>query len=111
MKRMAPLFPSLHGRKPGLHGGLSNEFFRLMSRAGVTVRKGREKKGAGRQFNSKGFHSLRHTMVSRFADADVPTDVRRAIAGHSSDAMHRKNVHLNVDTQRNALAKLAGVAL
>ena len=106
----AALFPSLHGRKPGSHGGLSNEFSRIMTRAGVTMRRGREKKGAGRQFNSKGFHSLRHTFVSRLADANVSADVRRAIAGHSSDAMHRKYVHLNIDTQRTALAKLEGVA-
>ena len=105
----APLFPTLHGRKAGSQGGLSNEFSRLMTRAGVVVRKGRKKEGAGRQFNSKGFHSLRHTMISRMADAEVSPDVRRAMAGHSSDAVHRKYVHLNVDTQRTALAKLRAV--
>lgn len=102
----APLFPSLHGRKPGSHGGLSNEFSRLMGRAGVMVRKGREKKGAGRQFNSKGFHSFRHTMISRMANANTPPDVRRSMVGHSSDAIHRKYVHLNLETQRKALAAL-----
>jgi integrase len=112
----APLFPSLFGRKPGSQGGLSNEFSRLMEKAGVVVRKGRskaikgEKKTKGRQFNSKGFHSLRHTMISRFADAEVSSDVRRAMAGHSSDAMHRKYVHLSLDTQRAALLKLPAVA-
>lgn len=109
-KPKAPVFPSLHGRKPGSHGGLSNEFSRLMEQAGVTVRVGSEKKGVGRRFRSKGFHSLRHTMISRMADAEVSSDVRRAIAGHSSDAVHRRYVHLNIDSQRIALSKLGALA-
>jgi len=102
----APLFPSLYGHKSGSHGGLSNEFSRLMAKSGVIVRKGRKKEGAGRQFNSKGFHSLRHTMISRMANANVSPDVRRAMAGHSSDAVHRKYIHLSLDAQRSALKKL-----
>lgn len=106
----APLFPSLNGRKPGSHGGLSNEFSRLMTKAGVVLKQGREKKGAGRRFKSKGFHALRHTMISRFADAAIPADVRRAIAGHSSDGMHRKYVHLSLKAQRSAIEALPFVA-
>ncbi len=64
---LTPLFPRLAGRKPGSHGGLSNEFSRLMVKAGVEVRRGEKKtcadgSSAGRQFRSKGFHSLRHTI-------------------------------------------------
>lgn len=102
----APLFLSLHGQDSS---ALSKRFSDLMRTAKIIVRKGRAKTGQGRQFNSKGFHALRHTMISRFADANVPADVRQAMAGHSSDAMHRKYVHLNVQTQRDALAKLPGV--
>ncbi len=111
---LAPLFPSLAGRKPGSHGGLSNEFSRLMVKAGVEMRRGEKKtcvggSSAGRQFRSKGFHSLRHTMISRFADAEVSADVRRAIAGHSSDTVHRKYVHLSIENQRAAVSKLAAL--
>jgi len=102
----APLFPTLHGKKAGSHGGLSNEFGRLMSKAGVIIRKGREKSGVGRRFNSKGFHSLRHTMITRFAEAEISADIRRAMAGHSSDAMHQKYVHMGPNSQRSALQKL-----
>ena len=82
-----------------------------MKCASVVVRRGKEKTGAGRRFNSKGFHALRHTMISRFANASISADVRRAMAGHSSDEQHRKYVHLNIDTQRTAVATLARIAL
>jgi len=50
-------------------------------------------------------------MISRFANASISADVRRAMAGHSSDEQHRKYVHLNIDTQRTAVATLARIAL
>ena len=106
----APLFPSLHGRKPGSHGGLSNEFARLMAKAGIDRGKGEEKKGKGRQTRAKGFHSLRHTMISRMANAEVSADVRKAIAGHSTDAAHRRYTHLSLDAQRQAVEKLPAFA-
>lgn len=107
----APLFKSLHGRKPGSHGGLSNEFGRLMVRAGVAPEKGKEKQGKGRQTRAKSFHSLRHTMISRMANADVSADVRKAIAGHSTDSAHRRYTHLSLDAQRQAIEKLPAFAV
>jgi hypothetical protein len=43
----ALLFPALHGRITGRNGGLSNEFGRLMKRAGVIAPVAREKQGRG----------------------------------------------------------------
>jgi integrase len=105
----APVFPSLYGKKSGSGGGLSNQFAALMHRAGVVVKLGREKKGKGRQTQSKGFHSFRHTMISRMADEAVPADVRKAIAGHSSDEIHNRYVHLSLDAQRKAISKMKGI--
>lgn len=102
----APLFPSLHGVDSGSAGGLSNAFARIMEKAKVTVTLGAEKKGKGRRFRSKGFHSLRHTLVSRLANADVSPDVRKAIVGHADDAAHARYTHLAIETQRRAIAKL-----
>lgn len=45
-------------------------------------------------------------MITWLADAGVSADVRQRIAGHSSDAIHKRYVHLNLDTQREAVAKL-----
>jgi integrase len=102
----APLFPSLHGRKPGSHGGLSNEFARLMVKAGIDRERGEEKKGKGRRTNAKSFHSLRHSMISRMANAEVSADVRKAIAGHSSDEAHKRYTHLSLDAQRRGIGAL-----
>ena len=105
----APLFPALFGKESGSGGGLSNQFAALMSRAGVIVKLGKEKAGKGRQTRSKGFHSLRHTMISRMADEAVPADVRKAIAGQSSDEIHNRYVHLSLEAQRKAISKMKGI--
>ncbi|MEI6033792.1 MAG: tyrosine-type recombinase/integrase [Verrucomicrobiae bacterium] len=105
----APVFPSLYGQKPGSAGGLSNQFAAVMKKAGVVVALGREKAGKGRQTRSKGFHALRHTMISRMANAEISSDVRRSIAGHSSDAMHSKYTHLSLDAQKVAVKKMEAI--
>jgi len=105
----APLFPALHGKQTTGYGGLSATFGRLMERAGVQPSLGEEKSGKGRRFRTKGFHALRHTMISRLAAANVSSDVRRAMAGHSSDAVHRRYVHLDVSAQRAAVEGLDGI--
>lgn len=102
----APLFPGLHGRASGSHAGLSNEFARLMKKAGIDRERGEEKRGKGRRTNAKGFHSLRHSMISRMANAQVSADVRKAIAGHSSDNAHKRYTHLSLDAQREGLKAL-----
>ena len=102
----APLFPTLCKAKTGSEGGLSNAFSALMAKAKIVVPRGEERTGRGRTFRAKGFHGLRHTMISRMANADVSQDVRRAIAGHASDAAHARYVHLNVETQRRAVEKM-----
>ena len=104
-----PLFPALAGRITGREGGLSNEFGRLMERAEIVVPLGREKKGRGRQVRTKSFHSLRHTFVSRLANADVSADVRKALAGHDTDEAHARYTHLAFTKQTDALAKLSAI--
>jgi integrase len=102
----APLFPTLHGKPSGSAGGLSNAFAALMEKAEVVVRLGEAKTGKGRRFRSKGFHSLRHTLVSRLANVGVGADVRKALVGHSDDATHQKYTHLSMETQRQAVGQL-----
>jgi integrase len=105
----APLFPSLYGRRTGSHGGLSTAFVRLMQRAGIGREPGVEKEGKGRRFNALGFHSLRHTFISNLANHDVPADVRKEIAGHSTDEIHRRYVHLAIETQQRAIARIPSI--
>lgn len=103
---VAPLFPALFGRSSGSHAGLSNEFSRLMVKAKIRPPLGVEKQGSGRRFRALGFHSLRHTLISNLANAAVPSDVRKEIAGHSSDATHARYVHLDLELQRKAISLL-----
>lgn len=105
----APLFPALARRATGGHAGLSNEFNRLMLKAGIRVPVGAEKQGKGRQFRALGFHSFRHTLISNLANADVPAEVRKEIAGHTSDDVHRRYVHLDLQLQRNAVAMIGSI--
>ena len=104
-KKDAPLFPSLHGKKSGSAGGLSNAFSRLMDKAGIDREQGEERKGKGRRFSALSFHSLRHTMISRLANSDTPEAVTKAMSGHSTDEAHRRYVHLDTAAQEKVMAK------
>jgi integrase len=106
----APLFPTLHQFKTGSAGGLSSTFGRLMKEAGIAVPLAKKKaSGKGRTFRKLGFHSLRHAFISRLSNQEVSADVRKALAGHSSDEIHRRYVHLDPQLQREAIGKLASV--
>lgn len=106
-----PVFPTLSSRSAGGHQGLSNGFSALMQKAmidGATIPK---RAGKGRSFSALSFHSLRHTFISRLANADVTADVRKEIAGHSSDEIHRRYTHLELTSQRRALQRIKGFVL
>lgn len=103
------LFPGLAGRKSGSHGGLSNAFNRLMDKAGITVPAGMPKQGKGRRFRSLGFHSLRHSFISRLANEKIAPDLRKELAGHASDQIHSRYVHLDLRLQREAIDTLGSV--
>jgi integrase len=106
------LFPSLSGKKSGSAGGLSNQFAALLIKAGLRTQEKKDTSmnpelpvSKSRRFNQLGFHSTRHYFVSKLANADVPKDVRKAMAGHSADSAHSRYVHLDLSTQQRALGK------
>jgi integrase len=103
------LFPTLERRPTGSHTGLSNEFGRLMEKAGIGKLLGDEKEGKGRRTTLLSFHSLRHSCVSRLANADVHADVRKKIAGHSTDEAHSRYTHLALKTQKRALKRVGSL--
>lgn len=102
----AALFPSLAGQCTGGERGYSKTFSRLMEEAVVRGPAGLIKAGQGRQFNPLTFHSLRHTFISRLANLEVSSDLRKELVGHSSDQVHDRYVHLSFDLQRTAISKL-----
>jgi integrase len=77
-----------------------------MAKTGIRSPLGKEKSGKGRRFRALGFHSLRHTFISKLANADISPDVRKEITGHSSDEIHRRYVHLELAAQQRAIAKI-----
>jgi integrase len=113
---MAPIFPHLHGRKPGGANGLSRTFKKIMDEAkvhGRITRHGadeatRKELGAraGRTITSLSFHSLRHTATSFMAEAGVAKDTRKKITGHTDDRVHEIYTHTELETLRAAVNKI-----
>lgn len=99
------LAPSLAGLPSGgFQDGLSWQFGEILKAAKVEGRRV-EGKGRGRGFNSKTFHSTRHTCNSLLANAGIPSDVRRMITGHADDATNAIYTHLDDATKGKALVK------
>lgn len=98
------LAPSLAGCQDTWQDGLSAQFAAILEAAGV---KGRHiaGKGKGRSFNSKTFHSTRHTCNTALARAGVPVDVRKLITGHADAETNIIYTHLDDATKAKALTK------
>jgi len=50
-----------------------------------------------------------NSFVSRLANLEVLPDVRKQLAGHSSDEIHRRYVHLDLSLQAKAIERLPSV--
>ena len=101
----AALFPSLS--QQGLSGcnGLSAQFQKIMAKAGVFSEEDTRKlEGKGRRFNNLTFHSLRHTFISRLANAGVAQEVRMKLSGHTSE-VHQRYTHHELAALRLAMLK------
>ena len=102
----APIFPNLTGVETGGRKGLSVQFSDIMRKAGVAGRVSERGGKKGRAHNSKSFHSLRHHFVSQLANQGVAPDIRQKLAGHLSAAVHGIYSHHELETLRQAVAKL-----
>jgi integrase len=106
----SPLFPTLHGCHVGGESGLSSQFIKIMEAAKVdrgTKRPGI--KGEQRAQHSRSFHSLRHSLTSTLANADVSEEIRRRITGHESAAVHSGYTHHERETLARAVEKMPSV--
>lgn len=97
-----PFFPLLAVKSSA---DLSGAFSRIMKRAGVpalvVLPGGIEAK--------RSFHSLRHSFASWLAEADIHSDVRKLLTGHSSDAHHAIYTHHD-ESLRRAIQTLPDLA-
>ena len=105
----APVFPRLSTRPIGSASGLSASFRRLMDRAGILSPLG-SNRGNGRVFRSLSYHSLRHSFCTQLHHAGVPMELRKALAGHSSDAMAANYTQTSRSLTAAAIAQLPSIA-
>jgi integrase len=101
--RSQPIFPTLSTRTIKGNAGLSNTFSRMIASAGIhnppiSTPSG----GKGRTVYRLSFHSLKHTYISRLANAGVSRELRMKLAGHTSSA-HDRYTHFEAATLVNAL--------
>ena len=52
------------------------------------------------------FHDLRHTAITKMAEADVPESTMKALAGHMSRAMLERYSHIRMEAKRRAVESL-----
>jgi len=89
---------------------LSNEFGRIMAKAGIEIPLGREKEGKGRVFRKKSFHSFRHLSITRMLEADISPEARKLMGAHSlTSAAHMNYLHMRPESQAAALAKMSSL--
>jgi integrase len=105
-----PLFPRAFELRSRKKSGLSNKFYRLMTRAGVVQPRTNKKKGAGRntrrQSGGLGFHCLRHYCTTALKASGASDVIAREIIGHESAAVSRTYSHIDAATLRAAIDKL-----
>lgn len=101
-----PLCPTLAQAKPGGRSGLSRQFQQIMADAGIEQRTIARAGAAGRSFNARTFHGLRHGFVTALEAAGVAPDQRMLLAGHSDAGSHARYTHTAVETLRAALGKI-----
>lgn len=91
-------------------GTLSNQFYRLMTAAGVVEKRTNKAKANGRSAprstGGLGFHCLRHTATTLLKRGGASDVVAREIVGHDTAAVSRTYSHIDTATLRAAIDKL-----
>ena len=107
----AYLFPALANRSSGGRQGLSYEFQKLMTAAGIAAEYDYlEAEGDGRKRIRLSFHSFRHAFSSMLANAGVSQEIRQKLTGHASAEVHALYTHLEMEVLRDATKKLPGLS-
>ena len=107
LDKSRPLFPTLFGKVTSGSGGLSLRFSDFMKKAGIDREEQTDKdkvEGKGRHFYGLGFHSLRHTFVSRLRNSGTDQSISKKLAGHSGE-VHEDYTHWDMATMRKAVKR------
>lgn len=97
------LFSTLAGMRTGGRTGLSSQFNALVAKAGIDGGEEAPEGKAGCTRRALSFHSLRHSFNTALANAGVSTEIRQALAGHSSAATNEVYTHREVSLLRAAV--------
>jgi integrase len=104
-----PICPGLAAIGIGGRAGLSRKFQEIIGAANIENQQTRKGQGRGRSLSAYSFHSLRHAFNSALMNRGVGEDIRMRLSGHASEEMNRRYSHAEVETLRDAVAKLPGV--
>jgi len=104
--RTGPLCPDLlHAYTRYGRSSIAQRFTRLFKKCGIVTS---EKAARGKQARPVcGFHSLRHTFVSRCASAGIDRYIVQALVGHASARMTAHYTHLKDTDFLAAFSKMA----
>ena len=108
------IFPSLFAQivKTGRVGPLSNQFYELLTEAGLVSSRSHKKNADrdgrnGRRTQSNlSFHSLRHTATSLMKNAGVSPAIVQKFVGHDSKAVSQHYTHIELAALRKATEAL-----
>lgn len=102
------IMPGMAGKGPGGRHGLSESFKRIVRKADLDLQT--VQGGGDRKISRRTFHALRHSFTSALANAEVASELRMKLTGHSSEAIHRGYTHHELNILRNAVEKLPSVS-
>ena len=112
----SPIHPSAHSiiTEQGKSGHLSNQFADLLARAGLREKQSHRKshgegRGRGSAQHGLSFHCLRHTAVTLFKEAGIPSAVVMELVGHDSIQMSEHYTHVGYDALQRAAETLPDV--
>lgn len=97
------IFPELAGKTASGRNGLSGQFRRIMSKAGIKTKRIAKRGKSGRNRYDLSFHSFRHSFNSAMANAGVPQEVRQKLTGHASKAVNDRYTHTEFEVLKNAV--------
>ena len=101
------LCPALSKLGTAGRGGLSNQFSKVMGKAGIDrhdVQLGTNKMAR------KSYHCLRYSFTSALANAGVAAEIRMKLTGHKSASVHQRYTHHELEPLRGAINSLPRVS-
>lgn len=98
-----PICPELSLRPVGGRNGLSQEFIKLMRRAGLSSES--QATGGHRKLATLSFHSLRKTFNSDLHNKGVSQEIRMKLTGHKSPDVNRTYTQTELATLRDAVKR------